>query len=71
MGTIFKNVERDFEGIKGAQIVVGVFSFVMGMVLYGSTKLFTMGALGNGMFLFGSACFMFLTFAIFLEQLYL
>ena len=71
MGTIFKNIDRDFEGIRSAQIIVGVLSFASSLTLYSFTKLFDVGTLGTGIFLFGSAFFMFLSMAIFLEQLYL
>ena len=71
LGTIFKNIERDFEGLRSAQIIVGVLSFACSLTLYSITKLFDIGTLGTGIFLFGSAFFMFVSMGIFLEHLYL
>tara|TARA_B100000927_G_scaffold288760_1_gene284003 strand:- start:739 stop:945 length:207 start_codon:yes stop_codon:yes gene_type:complete len=68
---MFKNIERDFEGIRSSQIIVGVITFAFSLSLYFATKFLDMSKLGNGMFLFGSAFFMFISMGIFLEQLYL
>ena len=71
MGTIFKNIERDMEGIRSSQIIIGVISFACSLTLYSFTKLFNVGKFMTGTFLFGSAFFMFVSMGIFMEHLYL